>query len=441
MTHYQSIKIFCPDPSNRHYYIFNLIFKDLLGVSWEITDNINESHINYSKSTSNNLNCIPYGLLEEEGLNPVNVERVKIEPYKNSHCFYKTSKTAEITFDIFSAAFFLVSRYQENLEYVPDDHNRFPAHLDVLAEHKILDQPLVNQWALILEEILSSKYHSLEFIPRKFEYISTIDIDQAWKYKNKGLWRNFAGMFRDLLAMKWDNLFERWPVILGLKRDPFFNYDWQDRVHNKYKIAVNYFILLGKKSKYDKNISPKNKAFQRLIKRLKNTNKYQIGIHPSYTSNINKKLISDQIKRLETVIGGKIDKNRQHFLMHTMPETYSCLIENRICEDHTMGYSTHLGFRGGIAAPYYYFDFTKNNASSLKLIPFAAMDITPMHYLNLSPNEAIETLNGLIRNVKQVGGLFVTLWHNESLSETERWKGWRVVYEKVLQEANASKLP
>ena len=100
-----------------------------------------------------------------------------------------------------------------------------------------------------------------------------------------------------------------------------------------------------------------------------------------------------------------------------------------------MGYSTHLGFRAGIAAPFYFFDLTKNESTNLKLYPFCAMDITPLHYMKQNPDEAIETLTELMNEVKAVNGLFVSLWHNESFSETERWKGWRKVYEALLSKA------
>jgi hypothetical protein len=116
-----------------------------------------------------------------------------------------------------------------------------------------------------------------------------------------------------------------------------------------------------------------------------------------------------------------------------MPNTYHTLIANGITEDHTMGYSSHLGFRAGIAAPFYWFDLSANKETELKLFPFCAMDITPLHYRNESPKQATESLQSLMKKVQHVGGLFISLWHNESLSETERWKGWRKVYQSILE--------
>jgi len=42
----------------------------------------------------------------------------------------------------------------------------------------------------------------------------------------------------------------------------------------------------------------------------------------------------------------------------------------------------------------------------------------------------------IIDKVKKVNGTFISLWHNESLSEKWRWKGWRIVYDRLLEYAS-----
>ena len=98
-----------------------------------------------------------------------------------------------------------------------------------------------------------------------------------------------------------------------------------------------------------------------------------------------------------------------------------------------MGYSTHLGFRAGIAAPFYWFDLEQNRSTSLLLFPFCSMDITPLHYYGQSNDEAIRNLQILVDRVKKTGGLYISLWHNDSLGERDRWRGWRGVYEAMIK--------
>ncbi len=429
------IKIYCKNPTNRHRFVFDLLFKKLLGVTYVFHNEADSAHLNYS-DTSNDfgIQCIPHGLLQESDIRNSLIKEIEVQTWKESSCFFKTSlDKAYLPFDLFSASFFLVSRYEEYIDFTADHHSRFPATESIMYKNGLLEEPLVNQWALLLRDALKSKFANLQFNERKYEYRSTIDIDQAWKFRNKGLLRNLAGSVQDLFQGKWENLLNRWPVLWGVKNDPFYNFDWQYKVHRQYSTQVDYFVLLGNRSKFDKNIDVENTHFQALIKELYSYENCSVGIHPSYDSNNNHELVKLEIKRLETIIDSKVVRSRQHFLMHKMPETYEVLISNGITEEHTMGYSTHLGFRAGIASPFNFFNLRTNTETDLRLIPFCAMDITPLHYLEKTPEQAIEILSQLMLKVKEVDGLFVSLWHNESFSESERWNGWRKVYLSLLK--------
>ena len=72
----------------------------------------------------------------------------------------------------------------------------------------------------------------------------------------------------------------------------------------------------------------------------------------------------------------------------------------------------------------------------LLLTPFCIMDITPMYYRSETPEIAKKTIESLLNKVQAVDGTFVSLWHNESLGETDRWKGWRSVYVHLNKLAN-----
>jgi hypothetical protein len=65
--------------------------------------------------------------------------------------------------------------------------------------------------------------------------------------------------------------------------------------------------------------------------------------------------------------------------------------------------------------------------------PITLMDGTLRDYLKQDVDQAISTTEELNATVRAVGGTFVTLWHNESLSDEKRWKGWTNVYEKTIE--------
>ena len=419
--------------SARLEFVLDILFKELLGIDYVLNDNEHRVHINYSQwKIDNCINCTPHHIIYETVLRYDVESEIEIGAWEGIPCFYKTSELSELPYDLFAASFYLLSRYEEYLRKPKDEHRRFNPEHSLLVREGLIEKPLVNLWALQLKAALEAVDPSLQFKPREFEYISTLDIDQAWKFKNKGFKRNFLGFFRDLLKFKQENLFARLPVLLNIKPDPFFNFDYQKKLHRKYGTVVKYFFLLGKYSKYDKNISPQNQKFQNLITDLLHEDQCEVGIHPSYKSNYSQALLNNEIQQLKLLTKERVNISRQHFLKLKLPATYDRLAYYNIKEDYTMGYTSHPGFRAGIAAPFYYFDLTNNKKTRLKLIPFCIMDITPLHYLQLSPVEATELIKRLMDETHAVGGLFSSLWHNESLSETERWKGWSKVYEDMI---------
>ena len=55
----------------------------------------------------------------------------------------------------------------------------------------------------------------MSFLTRKFEIISTIDVDTAYAYKNKGIIRTFGGFLKDLVQFEFVNFWYRLLTILN----------------------------------------------------------------------------------------------------------------------------------------------------------------------------------------------------------------------------------
>ncbi len=191
--------------------------------------------------------------------------------------------------------------------------------------------------------------------------------------------------------------------------------------------------MFGHYGHFDKNINTRNRIFRFLIKKI--SDYAQIGIHPSYYTNENPEMLKREIKNLEMVVNKDITQSRQHFLRLNLPITYRNLIEEDITDDYSMGYAALPGFRAGICNSYNFYDLDIEIETKLRIHPFMVMDGTLKDYMNLTPTDAIEQVKHLISEVRKVNGTFTSLWHNESLSDEKRWKGWRKVYEELLKEA------
>ena len=277
------------------------------------------------------------------------------------------------------------------------------------------------------------KYPGFYFSKQSYQHVSTIDIDNAWAYLEKGNLRTAGGYARAFIKSNKEELAERKKVFSGTLKDPYDTYDILANVQKKYNLKSIFFFLLADYGRNDKNVPSSSKKLQALIKSI---DKYaEIGIHGSFASNNNPNKLKKEISRLSRILNKQIVKSRQHFLILNFPGIYRNLLAKGITEDYTMGFAQEIGFRAGICTSYYWYDLQKEEETQLMIHPFAIMDATLNFYMQVSPDKVIEKVKPIIDEVKKVEGTFMSLWHNESLSEKGKWKAWRNVYEEIVKAA------
>ncbi len=431
--------IYTPKTTQRLNYIFDFIFIELLGIQYSFTHDL----IEFAKSTSikiqyateyasipNSLFIKAHSLLFEQD---IKIQNIEVFDWQQTKAFFKTDIDSFVPYDIFAASFYLLSRYEEYLPFKADKFGRFPASESIAFKHDFIKQPIVDIWAGYLKDELLKHKSELKFKERKFQFVSTIDIDNAYAYLHKGFLRGSLASAKLLLGFKWGELAEKTKVHLKKSKDPYDSYQYLKEIHAKYNIEAIYFFLTAKYAKHDKNISPNKKPFKDLVQSLPEN--AEIGIHPSFSSNKNSKRVKKEKEMLEKLSGKKISKSRQHFLILKFPETYQNLINIGITEDYSMGYVSVTGFRAGTCMPFYFFDLTANKSNNLRLIPFAVMDVGLKDYNMLNATDATKEIEKIIENVKKVNGLFVSLWHNESLGNKTKWENWKITYKKMIQYA------
>jgi hypothetical protein len=423
----------------RLQYIFNLLLNEIIGLDFKITNDKNE----YANSNLPKLTYCEHAfgdeffvyatrLLFEKGIED---QEVNVFDWKNMPVFFGTHPKYDFPFDPFAASFYLVSRYEEYLPHIKDEHLRFSPQQSLAYQKSFLNKPLINIWCQELKHQLKLKFPTLHFKERHYKFISTFDIDSAYAYQEKGITRQFGAFASGILKLEFDKIFDRLKVLFGTQKDPYDTYDWQLDLKEKYHIKQVYFFLLGNYGEFDKNISVEGSLkFQSLIKSI--ADNADVGIHPSYASNGNKNQVQKEIKRLSKVIKREITKSRQHFLKVTFPDTYRTLIDMDIQEDYSLGYASETGFRASICTPFFFYDLDLDTTTQLKLIPFMLMDGTLKDYLQLSPEESIFRAKKLIDEVRNVNGTFVSLWHNHTVNDKDQWKGWRHVYEEIVAYAS-----
>jgi hypothetical protein len=431
------LQIFADKITHRTKYIFNLIFKDILGVNFILTDSPEEfkkmsgAKISYSVNPiADELHFTARHLLLESGITEQNIAMFD---YEGQKVFFATGKSSALPFDVFAASFFLVSRYEEYLPHIRDSHDRFDAKDSLAFRNGFLQKPVVNIWVNRIKEILKTRFPDIVFPERKYEFISTIDIDNAYAYREKGFTRTIGGYLKSLSKLDIKEIVERNKVLLGLQKDPYDTYEFQLEMLKKYKFKSIYFILLGDYGENDKNLPPESEKFQALIKMLGDY--ADVGIHPSYGSNKSKEQLKKEVDRLSKILHRDITQSRQHFLKLTLPDTYRNLIDLDIRDDYTMGFAAQVGFRASICTPFNFYDLDMELETKLKVHPFAVMEGTLKYYMNIEPENAMDKIRPLIDEVKAVKGSFITLWHNDTMNDQKLWKGWKSVYEEMIKYA------
>lgn len=423
----------------RVQYIFRQVFQELLGVSMELTTEVASfidhkgPKISYSpRPLGKELHFRNSELLFETGINEW---EVKLSSYQELPTLFPVPEPSEFPFDPFAATFYLLSRYEEYLPHIKDKHERFSAESSIAHRGGFLQRPVVDEWALLLRGKIAERFPEFKWPERQFEFVNTIDIDNAYAYKSKGLMRSLGGFARSIIELKWGKFLERLLVVLGLRPDPYDTFAYMKSLQEQYKLKTIYFFLLADYGLNDKNVPYTNMRFRSLIKDV--ADYAAVGIHPSYGSNKKKSRLEAEVNRLEGIIHREVKCSRQHFLKLTIPETYRNLIDLDITDDYTMGYASQIGFRAGTCSAFYFYDLDLEFMTPLRIHPFATMEGIMKFYQNLGPDEALRKVLPVLDAVKSVNGTFISVWHNESACENDMWKGWRRYYEGLIESATS----
>ena len=423
------ILIYSHTSTVRLQYICKFIFNEQLGITHSITIDAESfskhdgPKINYSDAElPGAFNIKNHGLLFEDD---IKIQQMDCFDTGNYKAFFQT-KHADFPFDIFAAAFYLISRYEEYLPHEIDMYGRY-AHENSLAfKEGFLNTPLVNIWVQELGKALKAKYSTVNIQYSIFNFIPTYDIDIAYSFKHKGLLRNLGGFLKAPSV-------ERLSVLSRLKQDPFDSYDFMDSLHNDHKLRPLYFFLVATSgSMYDKNISPYSGAMWQLVKR--HAKKYSIGLHPSWRSNKNFSILKREKKVLETAAGMPVKNSRQHYIKLSLPETFEALIEVGMEDDFSMGYGSINGFRASVASSFNWFNLKTGKITSLKLHPFCFMDANSFYEQKLSVEQAYEEIIHYQEACKKVNGNFISIFHNNFLGTDKQFAGWKEMYVKFISQ-------
>lgn len=432
--------IHVPKLTNRLGYTLKVVFNHLLHAEYSITTDA-QYFLQYGGAKlSYGQNRLDDSLFIK--CHPLLFETTIEEQEPRAECidsqwilFPVYGRNLDFPFDPLAAVFYMVSRYEEYLPHLEDSHGRYMSSESLAFQKGFLDQPVVDQWARMIKKKIMERYPDYEMPRQKYLFEQTVDIDAAWTYLHKGIYRSTMGFIRDLFSRRdFAEVVRRFRVLLHREPDPFDSFD---HILSTLKSAPGehliFFALLSDYGPYDKPASYLNRHMRELVQHLDDYAK--MGIHPSYNTLDDPLLADKEIKRLESIIHRPIIRNRFHYLRFRLPVSYRVIRRAGISDDYSMGYADAVGFRAGISVSYPFYDLERDHEIELLIHPFCVMDTTLKKYLKLSPEEGLEQYKRLIDNVRAVDGTFSCIIHNQNLTELYGWAGWREVYDRMIEYA------
>lgn len=363
-------------------------------------------------------------LLFEQGINDITIN---MGTWEGVPCFFSAGERSTIPFDIFSASFYLLSRYEEYLPHVKDIHGRFPPTESVAHKNGFLRSPVIDVWAFKFLEKLKERFPDVECKQRTYDYTSIIDVSASHCFAHRGFVRSFAGLLLDLGSFKLRRVYRRISVWFRPKNDPYNNYSYLIDLHKKLRIKSIFFFQFASYSTYDKNVSPNNNRFRFLIKSIADYS--TVALAASYSSFSNIELLKLEKKKLTSVVNREVNLSRMRYNRVDIPETYRNLVHAEFSDDYTMGYTHEIGFRAGTCSPFYFYDINLEVQQPIRIHPFAVHDYALINFKK--EQEVLNELDVLCQDVKSVHGNFITIFSNELIGSKQK-VSWKKLYESVL---------
>lgn len=329
--------------------------------------------------------------------------------------------------DVYGAAFFMLSRYEELVNRTRDRHGRFPAEASLAFREGFLRRPVIDEYVDLLWGAMKRLWSGLSRDPGVYRVRLTHDVDHPFAARGRAPGAVVRSLIGDVLKRERPGLAVRrlgsvlFPPRWGLRLDPYFNFDWlMDRAEER-DLTVAFNFMAGGSTEFDPGYDISSGLLRELMEKV-HARGHEIGLHPSYATLGNLERLSLETETLRdamasagiriSAIGG-----RQHYLRWDARNSWSHWQQAGLAYDSTLGYAEVAGFRSGTCREHPTWSFAEGRKLSLRERPLIVMDRTLFAdaYLGLGRERALSEVAELVDACRSVRGTFVLLWHNDYL--------------------------
>lgn len=402
-------------------YIFNFIFKDILKAEIEFTGNSQyflqseQAKISYGNNQlGDELFFKSAALLFSNKLEEFKPKTISFGGYLVP---FPVEQSA-LPFDVFAASFFMLSRYEEYL-HQKNTEEEFKPSKSFQHKWKVLDKPVIDEWALMIKSIIKKKYPNFKFNEKKFNHQPTIHFNilpglpKGFLNRTKFI---FSALFKkenNYLSSKFDRL-----TGIGLNNEQVL--EKVNKMVATKKIKPLYFIDFPNMPMDYIKINGVSRHFK----------DHSVGLLRPCASNRQKiNEIKEGLIKLKKSHPVAIPLTSQQLETLKFPICYLNILNSGITVDYSMGYSKVPGFRAGTCTPFAWYDLQLEKVTPLVVNSYCLTDDV---FQYLTKDSAVKILHQYIDAVKVVNGTFYSCWDLKSLSDQPKYKKLSLLFVQML---------
>lgn len=429
------ICIYTDKYTNRLKYVADHIFKRILGQSVNIVNKVEDLPtlsacplIVYSETlkVKGALHIVPNGLLFKKGVREYDII---MNTWDGVKTFFAT-KGGDIPFDIFSASFYLLSRYEE---YLPikenfDSKGCFISEKSLAYKEGFLETPLVDVWALKLEEKLNSLFPNYtSSIDRRFRFLPIISVNTPYRYRTYSVLGNVLRLGKKVLERDWSELKKQLRVLLRIDQDPYCNVEKIVELHNRNSLRPLFAFRISNKKWYKRPVYFAYSTYKKVLCR-----NYQIALCISGVASNSVSQLKLEQKILSRIFRTRIVIGTSSLSEYVVPKFYRNLSNSKIKEDFSMSYPDRIGFRASTCTPFRVYDLNREEYYRIDVhsVPFTVWSVKRM---GLNKEEIVKAATSMAKTVKSLKGEFIIASHNDNFVDSSMLKGWASTYEYVIR--------
>ncbi len=345
-------------------------------------------------------------------------------------------------YNIVGLIFWNLNRIEEFNNENYDSHNRFPGNASNAYLNNYLNRPIIDEWIYIFIQLVKELWPNVPIKKHNSKKMISCDVDLPFEIElNKmSFFKNIISLIKNKnnydIIKKYIKNFYDLSISIENGDNYYNNIRWILDINEKYNNKVIFYFLSGSTHPLDPKYSLNNKLIRNIILEIISRG-HDVGIHPSYMTYIDGKLMNKQVSNFNKSLKNLgLDlqqlKSRQHFLRWNSKLTPLILHESGITNDSTLGYADQIGFRCSTSHSYRMYDPVNDKLLGLYQSPLLLMETTVFdkRYLNLPYDfNTLSKVNDIKNKAMASGGSFNMLWHNSSFND----KNDKVFYIELIK--------